>query len=73
MEPTGSLRRTAGQYQAADPHIEELTLVGGRRRSLTHETPGLRELLSGYDEAILDPQDTCCRTVRGGTTMPPVA
>ena len=42
----------------ADLHCENFTPVCGRRQGLAREPPGLRELLAGHDEAILDPPDT---------------
>ena len=50
----------------ADLHREDFAPLCGRRQSLTGEPPGLSELLTGHDEAILDPLDTCGLAARGG-------
>jgi hypothetical protein len=50
----------------ADFDREDFAPVCGRRQSLTGEPPRLRELLTGHDEAILDPLNTCCLAARSG-------
>ncbi|CAD5366905.1 hypothetical protein RA210_U10559 [Rubrivivax sp. A210] len=55
------------EQSIADLHREDFTTVRGRRQSLTGEPPGLRELLTGHDEAILDPLDTRSLAARHGT------
>ena len=53
----------------ADLHCKDFATVRGRRQRLARQPPGLRELLAGHDEAILDPLDTRCLAARGRTSQ----
>ncbi len=50
----------------ADLHRKDFNPVCCRRQGLAGEPPGLSELLTGHDDAILDPLDTRCLAARRG-------